>query len=284
MESGLPSHGGVSLKPEYFSDVAAIDSGDLWFEVHPENYMVEGGPRLKGLLDAAERFPISLHGIGASLGGPCLPPADHVRDLRKLVDRINPASISEHAVWSRTADHYFAELLPLLRTSEAMWRLTDGIDFFQQMLGRRILIENPSNYLPFVSEMDEPDFLNEVAKKSGCGLLLDVNNVFVSANNCGIDAVNYIHSINPQAVGEIHIAGHRPDDNFGSKLLIDSHSTPVAAPVWRLLAVALAHTGPVPVLVERDADLPPFHELLAERNTAEAHIEKSRRVEVAARA
>ncbi|MEX0943282.1 MAG: DUF692 domain-containing protein [Pseudomonadales bacterium] len=266
---GLPASGGVSLKPEYFSGAAALLEENIWFEVHPENYMIEGGPRLKGLMDAAARFPISFHGVGASLGGPTLTPTEHIRELGRLIERVEPASISEHAVWSGVPGQYFAELLPLPRTREAMWRLVDGIDYFQEMLGRSILIENPSNYLPFISEMDEPEFLNEVAKRTGCGLLLDVNNVFVSSNNCGIDPQAYIRTIDRDLVGEIHVAGHTPDEIHGSRLLIDSHAAPVAESVWHLLDVALDHLGPVPVLIERDANLPAFEELLEEKRHAD---------------
>lgn len=265
----LPAATGVSLKPEYFADVGMLAPDDVWFEVHPENYMVDGGPRLEGLLAVAERFPISLHGVGASLGGPVLAPQAHIAALRRLTDIVEPAAVSEHAVWSRNGDRYFADLLPLPRTSEALARLVDGIDHFQNGIGRRILIENPSNYLPLRSEMDEADFLVEIATRSGCGLLLDVNNLYISAANCGIDADAYIAAIPTELVGEIHVAGHSPDERFGPSLLIDSHASAVAAPVWRLLETALRHLGPTPVLIERDANLPPFAELLQERAYAE---------------
>ena len=265
----LPSATGVSLKPEYFADARALKPGETWFEVHPENYMIGGGPRLEGLLAAAERFPISLHGVGASLGGPVLPTSQHLKALRRLVDLVNPAAVSEHAVWSRTRSQYFADLLPLPRTREALENLVDGIDHFQNGIGRRILIENPSNYLPIKSEMDEPDFLVEVAVRTGCGLLFDVNNLYVSANNCGMYAARYIESLPSDLVGEIHIAGHTPDERFGDALLIDSHATSVSEPVWALLALALRHLGPKPVLVERDANLPPFAELMQEKQRSD---------------
>ncbi len=268
----LKNRAGVSLKPEYFSQVGTLPEDSLWFEAHPENYMIGGGPRLAGLQAAAERFPISLHGVGASLGGLELTPDDHIHALKRLMTLIEPAVISEHAVWSRHDGRYFAELLPLPRTAEALARLVRGVDHLQVNLGRRILLENPSNYLPFNSEMDEPAFLVEAAQKTGCGLLLDVNNVFVSANNCGIDAHEYILQIPPALVGEIHVAGFTPDDNFGGQLLIDSHASPVSEEVWQLLAFTLKHTGPVPVLVERDGNLPPFDELLAERERADSLI------------
>jgi hypothetical protein len=274
----LPAATGVSLKPEHLVDALALKTGDAWFEVHPENYMVGGGPRLEGLLSAAERFPISLHGVGASLGGPELPTTEHLTALRRLVDLVDPAAVSEHAVWSKTRSQYFADLLPLPRTAESLQRLVDGIDHFQNGIGRRILIENPSNYLPIKSETDEPDFLVEAVTRTGCGLLLDVNNLYISANNCGMNAESYIESLPCDLVGEIHIAGHTPDERFGDALLIDTHAAAVSEPVWALLAFALRHLGPKPVLVERDANLPPFAELLQEkyrsdRLLSEIHLE-----------
>lgn len=265
----LPITTGVSLKPEYFADVEVLEPGGTWFEVHPENYMIGGGPRLEGLLATAGRFPISLHGVGASLGGPTLTPDDHLDAFRRLIGLIEPAAVSEHAVWSRTAGQYYADLLPLPRTREALTKLVNGIDHFQNGIGRRILIENPSNYLPLKSELDEAAFLVEAASRSGCGLLLDVNNLYISACNCGIDARAYIEAIPPGLVGEIHMAGFTPDERFGDALLIDSHAAPVAEPVWRLLEVALTHLGPTPVLIERDAELPPFAELMQEKAYAD---------------
>jgi len=279
----LPSATGVSLKPEYFADALALKTGETWFEVHPENYMVGGGPRLEGLLSAAERFQISLHGVGASLGGPELPTAHHMNALRRLIDLVNPAAVSEHAVWSRTQSQYFADLLPLPRTQEALEALAAGVDHFQNGIGRRILIENPSNYLPIKGEMDEPDFLVEVARRTGCGLLLDVNNLYISANNCGMNAESYIESLPGDLVGEIHIAGNTPDERFGDAMLIDSHATAVSEPVWALLAFALRHLGPKPVLVERDADLPPFAELMREKYRSD-RLQSEISLEVAANA
>ena len=268
----LPAAAGVSLKPEYFADVDSLAPGDIWFEVHPENYVMKGGPRLEGLLAAAERFPISLHGVGASLGGPVRTPKEHVNAIRGLIDVVDPAAVSEHAVWSRSSVQYYADLLPLPRTAEALWNLVDGIDHFQTGIGRQILIENPTNYLSIASEMDEPDFLVEAAARTGCGLLLDVNNLYLSARNCGTDAEAYIEAIPPGLVGEIHIAGHKPDEHFGESLLIDTHDAPVADEVWGLLDLALRHLGTVPVLIERDAELPPFSVLLGERDCAQRLI------------
>lgn len=279
----LPAAAGVSLKPEYFADVESHATGDIWFEVHPENYMIKGGPRLEGLLATAARFPISLHGVGASLGGPKLTPVKHLKALRRLIDLVSPVAVSEHAVWSSTGSQYYADLLPLPRTAEALTNLVDGIDHFQEGIGRRILIENPTNYVPIKSEMDEADFLVEIANRSGCGLLLDVNNLYVSAHNCGVDAPAYIESIPAGLVGEIHVAGHSPDEHFGEALLIDSHAAPVAAKVWWLLETALRHLGPTPVLIERDAELPTFAELMREKDYA-ARLIKGLEVEELANA
>lgn len=269
--------GGISLKPEYFKGIAGLPSGATWLEVHPENYMIEGGPRLAGLLAVANRFPISLHGVGASLGGPDPVPVAHLESLKKLVDQIEPVLVSEHAAWSAAGDHYFAELLPLPRTHDTILRMVNNIDRMQNYLGRAILIENPANYLSFLSELDEPDFLAEILQRSGCGLLLDVNNVYVSANNCGLNARDYIRALPSSRIGEIHIAGYTPDENLGDALLIDSHAAPVAEAVWTLLAIALEQTGEVPVLIERDANLPPLEELLAEKARADSLLRSVRK-------
>jgi len=246
----------------------------LWFEVHSENYFIEGGQRLKLLRQIREHFPISLHGVGGSLGGPSLPDPDHLKKVRRLVDEIQPALVSEHAVWSRLGSHYFAELLPIPRTRDALQRLIDGVGCYQEAIGRTILIENPTNYLSFKSEMDEVDFLLEVCKRTGSGLLLDVNNLYLSAHNCGLDAHQYIRSLPMNLVGEIHVAGYSPDEKIGNQLLIDSHAAPVADAVWRLLGFALEHLGPKPVLLERDADIPAFDELMRERQIAHNMVVK----------
>lgn len=271
----LPYRGGASLKPEHFECAAAVNDAGLWFEVHPENYMMDSGPRLAGLERIAASHPVSFHGVGASLGGPEPTSASHLKALKALVDRFQPAVVSEHATWSMAGGRYFAELLPLPRTRAAQQQLVDGIDRFQNALGRTILIENPSNYLSFRSEMDEPEFLAETARRAGCGLLLDVNNVFVSAHNCGVDAQEYISAIPPELVGEIHVAGFSADENPETELLIDSHGAAVADEVWRLLEFTLARVGPVPVLVERDANLPRFEELMTEVNYASQLIEQN---------
>ncbi len=263
---------GVGLKQSFVESALACSEPSLWFEVHTENYMVAGGPRLAQLRQIREAFPVSLHGVGASLGGPVPPEPRHLSAVKRLVDEFEPVLVSEHAVWSSANGVWFADLLPLPRTGDALRQLVEGVDRYQEAIGRRILIENPTNYLPFVSEMDEPEFLNEVARRTGCGLLLDVNNVYLSARNCGIDPERYIRTLSADRIEEVHIAGHEADENLGEALLIDTHAAPVSEAVWRLLDFALAHLGPRPVLLERDGKLPPFETLLEERRRAAAAL------------
>lgn len=282
----LPNMAGMGLKPEFFRQALDHPGQNMWYEVHPENYMVDGGPRLAWLETIAEKYPLSLHGVGASLGG--LDPFDkaHLKSLRGLIERFNPAQVSEHATWSSYEGKYFADLLPLPRTKAAQDHMVDRIDEFQTAIGRRILIENPTNYMATNSELDEPEFLVEIARRAGCGLLLDVNNVYISSVNVGIDASAYVHALPPDLIGEIHIAGFDEDpiyneEGHGKKLLIDAHSSPVSEPVWALLGTALAHIGPVPVLLERDGNIPAFSELLKEHGRAQNALDALSIVEVA---
>ena len=274
MSGPRASGAGIGLKPAYVEPALAAAQTLPWFEVHTENYMVAGGPRLDKLERIRERCALSFHGVGASLGGPEPPDASHLEAVKRLVDAFEPALVSEHAVWSRAAGVYYADLLPLPRTEEALARLADGIDRYQEAIGRRILVENPANYLAFVSDMDEPDFLVEAARRTGCGLLLDVNNVYVSARNTGIDARAYIEALPADRVGEIHVAGFESDENFGERLLVDTHAAPVSEPVWELLDFALAHLGARPVLLERDGNLPPFETLMHECRKAESILSR----------
>lgn len=265
---------GIGLKPVHFDQALACKDPGLWFEVHTENYFIDGGQRLQYLRRIREQFPLSLHGVGASLGGPSLPNTEHLRQVKKLVDILQPTLVSEHAVWSRFGPHYFSELLPLPRTAEALQRLVDGVNRYQDTIQRTILIENPTNYLSLKSEMDEADFLVEVCQRSGCGILLDVNNLYLSSHNCGIDAKAYIETFPPAMVGEIHVAGFDPDETYGNALLIDSHASPVNNAVWELLDFALEHLGHKPVLVERDANIPSFETLMLERHQAHDILSK----------
>jgi len=278
----LPHMAGMGLKPEFYRQALEFSSDhsgqNMWYEVHPENYMVDGGPRLAWLEAIAEKYAVSLHGVGASLGGLDPFDANHLKSLRGLIDRFNPAQVSEHATWSSFDGRYFADLLPLPRTKAAQDHMVDRIDEFQTAIGRRILIENPTNYMTTNSELDEPAFLVEIARRAGCGLLLDVNNVYISQvnvgqGNVGIDANAYVHALPPDLIGEIHIAGFDEDPIHGEKLLIDAHSSPVSEPVWDLLDTALAHIGPVPVLLERDGNIPAFSELLQEHSRAQSALD-----------
>ena len=267
---------GVGLKQPHVDSALACSEPSLWLEVHTENYMVAGGPRLAQLRRIREAFPVSFHGVGASLGGPVPPDPRHLAAVRRLVEELEPVLVSEHAVWSSANGVWFADLLPLPRTHDALRQLVEGVDRYQEAIGRRILIENPTSYLPFTSEMDEPDFLNEVAARTGCALLLDVNNVYLSARNCGIDPERYLGTLAHDRIEEIHVAGHEADENLGEALLIDTHAAPVSEAVWRLLDLALARLGPRPVLLERDGKLPPFETLMEERGRAAAALSRRR--------
>ncbi len=261
---------GLGLKPQHYGDALDASAAGLWFEVHPENYMCEGGPRLAWLEAIRADKALSLHGVGLSLAADEDPDPRHLAALRRLVDRFEPFVVSEHLAWSTRRGAYQPDLLPFPRTAEALDRIAANVGRTQEALGRAILIENPSLYLPLTGhEMGEVEFLGELARRTGCGLLVDVNNVHVSASNLGFSAADYLGAIPAAAVGEIHLAGHAPDPELGEALLIDTHGAPVAEAVWDLYARLVGRIGPRPTLIERDADIPAFAELMAER--ARAH-------------
>ena len=261
---------GLGFKPEFAEDALAARDPGLWFEVHPENYLVAGGPRLSLLEALRATHPLSLHGVSMSLGGTAPPDADHLRRLAALADRLQPALVSEHLAWSRFGGAYAPALLPVPRTTEALRHVAANLSRMQDALQRRVAIENPTHYLTLAHEWGEVDFLHELVRRSGCGLLVDVNNVFVSANNLGIDAAAWIDAIDGDAVMEIHVAGHRADADASTGLLIDSHDAAVAAPVWALLERLTRRIGPRPTLVERDGNVPPFADLIVERSHAQS--------------
>jgi len=262
---------GLGLKPRHHAEASDCPAAGLWFEVHPENYLVDGGPRLRWLATIRERHPVSLHGVALSLAADAPPDAAHLRRLRGLADRIEPALVSEHLAWSTWRGAYHPDLLPFPRTNEALARISSNVSAAQEALGRRIAVENPSHYLRIDGhEWEEIDFLAELARRTGCGLLLDVNNVFVGAANLGFDAADYIDGFPAAPVMEIHLAGHSRDPSLGERLLIDSHDTPVSEAVWSLYRRLVSRIGPRPTLVERDDNLPEFAELLAERDRAHA--------------
>ena len=271
----LPPLPGVGYKPQHYSGILQNAKPVGWLEIHAENYMGDGGRPLAQLRYLSERFPISVHGVGLSIGGEAPLDRDHLERLKHLCDWLNPASFSEHLAWSTHDSHFLNDLLPLPYTKATLARVADHIDQLQELLGRQILLENPSSYLAFAeSTYEEPEFLDEVARRTGCGLLLDVNNVFVSAVNLNMDPRAYIDAFALQRVGEIHLGGHDEDqDEHGAPLLIDSHGREVADPVWALLDYTLARSGPKPLLIEWDNDVPDWPVLQAETARAAQALE-----------
>jgi uncharacterized protein (UPF0276 family) len=264
----MPPTAGLGLKPQHYDDALAASADGLWFEVHPENYMSAGGPRLAALQAVRERRPISLHGVGLSLAADADPDTEHLAALKRLVDRFEPFVVSEHLAWSTHRGTHQPDLLPFPRTQAALARIAGNIDRMQDALGRRVLVENPSLYLPLTGhDLGEVEFLKALVNRTGCGLLVDVNNVFVSARNLGYAAEAYLDALPAEAVGEIHLAGHGVDEG-GSNLLIDTHGAPIAEPVWALYRRLIRRIGPRPTLIERDDDVPAFDVLMAERNRA----------------
>ncbi len=260
---------GLGLKPQHYDHALACPADGLWFEVHPENYMVAGGPRLAWLDVIGTRHPISLHGVALSLAADAEPDPAHLRRLAELVRRIEPALVSEHLAWSAWRGAYHPDLLPFPRTGDALARIADNVARAQDALELRIAIENPSHYVEIDGhERDEIDFLTDLARRTGCGLLLDVNNVYVSARNLDYCAQAYIDRFPGELVTEIHLAGHAPDPHLGQALLIDSHDTEVGPEVWALYARLIGRIGARPTLIERDDRLPDFATLYAERQRA----------------
>jgi uncharacterized protein (UPF0276 family) len=271
----LPDAAGLGYKAQHFDGLMDAAGPVRWLEIHAENYMGAGGRPLAQLRALADRFPISVHGVGLSIGGEGPLDRDHLARLRRLCDWLQPASFSEHLAWSSHDTGFLNDLLPLPYTAATLDRVCDHIDAVQDALGRRMLLENPATYLVFAeSEMAEVDFLTEIARRTGCGLLLDVNNVFVSATNQGRDARAHIDAFPLDAVGEIHLGGHDEEtDEHGRPLLIDSHGRAVADPVWTLYVHTIARGGPRPTLIERDTDVPPLPDLLAEAARAAAILD-----------
>ena len=262
---------GLGFKPQHFDEAVASPAADLWFEVHAENYMVEGGPRLAMLEALRHDHSLSLHGVGMSLAGAADPDADHLAALKRLVDRFQPALVSEHLAWSRLDGRCFPDLLPVPRTNEVLARCAANIGRVQDALGRQILIENPTHYLALRDHSwSETSFLAELARRTGCGLLIDVNNVAVGAHNLGYDPAGWLAEIPAKYVGEIHLAGHSLDAE--GSLLIDSHDEPVSDQVWRLFSQFIDRIGPRATLIERDGNVPAFAELMAERSRAQSVI------------
>ena len=270
----LPHRPGVGYKAQHFNDIMNNADPVGWLEIHAENYMGMGGRPLAQVRALSEKFPFSVHGVGLSIGGEGRLDRDHLSRLKARCDWLNPASFSEHLAWSTHDSAFLNDLLPLPYTAATVKRVADHIDEVQSTLGRQMLLENPSSYLEFAeSDMSETDFLAEIAARTGCGLLLDVNNVFVSAVNLGYSPQGYIGAYPIDHVGEIHLGGHDEDeDETGTPLLIDSHGAEVVDPVWALLDYTLAKSGPKPLLIEWDTDVPDWAVLVEEIKRADAAL------------
>lgn len=266
---------GLGFKLEHLDEALTARNPGLWFEVHAENYMVDGGPRLRALVALAERFAISLHGVGLSLASVEPPAEDHLRRLRALSDLVRPAAISDHLAWQKWDGAHHSDFLPFPRTRQALDITAGNVARVQDALGRTIMVENPSLYIDLPGhELDEATFLSELAQRTGCGLLVDVNNIFVSAANLRFSPEARLDAIPASIIGEVHLAGHRPDPDPDSGLLIDSHDAPVSDPVWLLYQRLIDRVGPRPTLIERDDEMPPFHELMLERDRAHRLLEQ----------
>jgi uncharacterized protein len=268
----IPARAGIGLKPEHQEDLMQSSPGVGWFEIHAENYMGAGGAPHRFLEWVRERYPLSIHGVGLSLGGAGPLSKAHLARLKTLIGRYEPALFSEHLAWSTHDGAYLNGLLPVPYTNATLAHVAAHVSETQDTLKRQILIENPSTYVSFgASEIPETGFLAELARRTGCGLLLDVNNVYVSAQNHGFDAEAYIRAFPMAHVREIHLAGYfEARDSAGESFLIDAHDSPVREAVWTLYRLALKRAGAVPTLIEWDNDIPPLATLIAEADKADA--------------
>ena len=268
--SNLPASAGVGFKAEHFREIIESPQPLGFFEVHAENYMGAGGSPHAQLSALRERYALSIHGVGLSIGSMQPLDREHLARLKSLCDRYEPESFSEHLAWSTHDDVYFNDLLPLPYCDETLAHICAHIDEVQSTLGQQMLLENPSTYVQFAeSTIPEVEFLKAISERTGCGLLLDVNNVFVQAKNHATDARDYLKQFPLGRVREIHLAGHdEQTDDAGAPLLIDAHGTPVAEPVWTLYGEVLARTGPVATLIEWDNDVPAWPVLRAEAERA----------------
>lgn len=267
----LPVRSGVSLKADHYDVVLAEQPGLGWFEVHAENYMGAGGPAHHYLESIRDEYPLSIHGVGLSIGSHEPLDVSHLGKLKTLIDRYQPEMFSEHLAWSSHGGVFLGDLLPLPYTAETVSLVVDHIDQVQNALGRPMLLENPSTYVVFHhSTLAETDFLREVAARSGCGLLLDVNNVYVSATNHDYSGVDYIDAFPLELVGEIHLGGHAPDrDDEGRELLIDAHDRAVDQRVWALYEHTVVRAGPRPTLIEWDTEVPEWPVLFEQARAAD---------------
>ena len=273
-KTSLPAKPGLGLKTQHLLEFVETRPSVGFVEVHAENYMVKGGAKLQLLERVRETYPLSLHGVAASLGGESGLDPDHLKALKRLVDRFQPAQFSEHLAWSTHQGVYFNDLLPVPYTTDSLARVVRHIDQLQTFIGRQILIENPSTYLQFKSSsFSETEFISELVKQSGCGLLLDLNNVYVSCQNHGWSCEDYIRNLPLDQVGEIHLAGHAVDElSDGTRVLIDSHDADVSEAVWELYQYVIQALGPMPTLLERDGKVPPLQALIDEVQLCEPYL------------
>jgi hypothetical protein len=270
------AHAGIGLRAPHVAEVLATRPRLGWLEVHAENYM-GGGPAVARLEAVRRDHEVAVHGVGLSLGSAEGLDDGHLGRLRRLVDRLAPVAVSEHLAWSVSGGVYLNHLLPLPYTEESLAVVTGNVARAQERLGRRLLVENPSSYLRFRdSTIPEAEFLGELVRRTGCGVLCDVNNIHVSAANLGGDALAYLAALPVAAVAEIHLAGHAVNDADGRAILIDDHGSRVAESVWRLYDRALERFGPVPTVIEWDTDLPPLEVLLDEAARAERRLGAAR--------
>jgi uncharacterized protein len=270
----LPPLAGISFKPEHGAELLRSKPALGFVEVHAENYLGAGGPMLKQLHSVREMYPLSIHGVGLSIGGEDALDTGHLDRIKALMERFEPVSFSEHLAWSSHGPFFFNDLLPIAYDLPTLLRVCEHIDQVQNHFGRALLLENPSTYLAFErSTMSETDFIGDVARRTGCGLLLDVNNVQVTAVNHNLDPIRYLHAFPMEHVREIHLAGYAEDhDNLGDRVLIDAHDRPVQQDVWSLYDHVLSRTGPIASLIEWDNDVPELAILLAEAAKAQARL------------
>jgi uncharacterized protein (UPF0276 family) len=269
---GVPLAAGIGLRAPHVDEILTTCPAIPWLEIHPENYL-GGGPAGRALEQIRRDYPLSFHAVGLSLGSVDGVDPRHLKRLRVLAERIEPALISEHLSWSTTRGVYLNHLLPLSYTEESLAVVCRNVNQVQAALGRRILVENPSLYLRFrYSPIPEAEFLNELSRRTGCGLLCDVNNIHVTAHNLGLDPMANLKTLQPAFVGEIHLAGHARNDADGQTILIDDHGSRVPSDVWQLFSQALAHLGRRPTLVEWDTNIPPLEVLLEEARVAERYL------------
>ena len=270
---------GIAPKPQHYASLLADPQPPAFIEVHAENFLGAGGEPHASLRALRDRFPLSLHGVGLSIGGEAPLDARHVERIAALIERYQPDSFSEHLAWSSHGLNHFNDLLPLVYDQASLDRVCRHVDQLQTRFGRRILLENPATYVEFAaSSIAEGEFLGAVVKGTGCGLLLDVNNAYVNSINHGRDPVAYLASLPLHAVGQVHLSGHAVDsDALGAPLLIDSHGSEVADAVWGLYARALESTGPLPTLIEWDNDVPSYGVLRDQARQAQGFLDDCRR-------